>query len=84
MSFKASNTGKDKENKPSEISNIVSNDEIVYLVLLEKKKGKISLNCFNYGKQGHFSSKCSFEKQDDIQDERNEKARRRKIFFKCN
>ena len=33
-----------------------------------KYKGKLPLKCFNYGRIGHFSSKCTYPKQ-DVSDE---------------
>lgn len=34
-----------------------------------KYKGKLPLKCFNYGKIGHFASKCPYPKQEDSDDE---------------
>ena len=31
----------------------------------EKYKGKLPLKCFNYGRIGHFSHKCSYPKQEE-------------------
>ena len=44
-------------------------EEALFIKKLEKGtrkyKGNLPLKCFNYGRIGHFSSKCTYPKQDD-------------------
>lgn len=38
-----------------------------------KYKGKLPFKCFNYGKVGHFTSKCPYSKNEDNNSERESK-----------
>ncbi|XP_059070607.1 uncharacterized protein LOC131860243 [Cryptomeria japonica] len=85
--FKASKKGKEKEQKSSESSEEDSEDEVAHLVRKLKRgsgkyKGKLPLKCFNYGKIGHFASKCPYEKEEGSDDERDSKFKNSKKFVK--
>ena len=44
-----------------------------------KYKGNLPLKCFNYGRIGHISSKCTYPKQDDSDERETSKFKRGKI-----
>ena len=46
-----------------------------------KYKGKIPFKCFNYGKIGHFASKCPYNSHDEVDDEK-EKSNKEKFYNK--
>ena len=43
-----------------------------------KYKGKLPLKCFNYGRIGHFASKCTYPKKDDNDERETSKFRKGK------
>lgn len=77
IAFKVLNKG----NKKSLAS---SDSEEAYFARKSKKnsnkfKIKLSLNCFNCGKKGHFSSKCPNEKEDDSSYENDHKNNKKSL-----
>jgi hypothetical protein len=70
----------------------ISNEEVARFIKKIKKgtgkyKGNISIKCFNYGKVGHFASKCPYPKQYESDDEINfkdhkkDKSQYKKKFY---
>ena len=43
-----------------------------------KYKGKLPLKCFNYGRIGHFASKCTYPKWDDSDERETSKLKKGK------
>ena len=43
-----------------------------------KYKGKLPLKCFNYGRIGHFASKCTYTKQDQNEEKETSKFKKGK------
>jgi len=50
---------------------------------LGKYTGKLSFKCFNYGKIGHFSSKCPEKRKDQTYDDE-EKHKHKKVYRENN
>ena len=71
--FKASSKNQSKN---------LDDEESLFIKKLEKGtgkyKGKLPLKCFNYGRIGHFSSKCAYPKQDDSDERETSKFKRGK------
>lgn len=65
--FKASRKGTNKEHEPSD--HYVSDEEEAHFMRrlekgLGKYKGNLPFKCFNFGKVGHFASKCPYAKSE--------------------
>ena len=60
----------------------LNDEEALFISKLErgtgKYKGKLPLKCFNCGRIGHFSSKCTYTKQDENEEKETSKFRRGK------
>ena len=60
-----------------------NDEEALFISKLEKGtrkyKGKLPLKCFNCGRIGHFSSKCTYTKQDENEEKETSKFRRGKL-----
>jgi hypothetical protein len=74
MTFKAYKEIKKHDKVFNEDQSKISNEEITNFMKKLKKgtgryKGKFSLICFNYGKIGHFASKCPYPKQEENENE---------------
>jgi hypothetical protein len=41
----------------------------------KKHKGKLPFTCFNYGRVGHFATKCPYAKREDSDDEENNRGK---------
>ncbi|XP_057866023.2 uncharacterized protein LOC131073574 [Cryptomeria japonica] len=85
--FKASKTVKEKEHVSYESSEEESDCEAAHFVHKLKRgsgkyKGKLPLKCFNYGKIGHFASKCPYEKEEDKSNEKESKYKNKKYVRK--
>ena len=67
--FKAIKYSKNPKAPSKNHSDISDDEESLFIKKLErgtgKYKGKLPLKCFNYGRIGHFASKCPYSKQDD-------------------
>ena len=63
-----------------------NDEEALFINKLEKGtgkyKGKLPLKCFNCGRIGHFSSKCTYTKQDENEEKETSKFRRGKLGSK--
>ena len=60
-----------------------NNEEAFFINKLErgtrKYKGKLPLKCFNYGRIGHFASKCTYTKQDENEEKETSKFKMGKL-----
>jgi hypothetical protein len=72
--FKASKEKKNQEQMSNEDQSEISAEQVTNFIKKLKKgigkyNGKLPLKCFNYGRVGHFDSKCPYPKQEESDDE---------------
>jgi hypothetical protein len=95
--FKASKETKNHEHVPNENNSYILYEEEANFIRKLKKgsgkyKGKLPLKYFNYGKVGHFPSKCPYPKKEESDDEdtynhkelKKRKTRNMNKFYKKN
>ncbi|XP_059076911.1 uncharacterized protein LOC131876135 [Cryptomeria japonica] len=75
VSFKASKKGKNNNYVPNESTSSESNEAEAYFMRKLKKgkgkyKGKFAFKCFNYGKVGHYASKCPQNESENSEEEK--------------